>query len=76
MAARVPLSAYPARRVALIKPSALGDVVHTLPVLSALRRRYPDAHITWVVNRAYEPLLRGHRLCQTRRGKLCRPCQR
>jgi lipopolysaccharide heptosyltransferase I len=50
-----------ARRIALIKPSALGDIIHALPVLTALRRRFPCAHITWVVNRAYEPLLRGHR---------------
>jgi len=57
---RVPLVEYPARRIALIKPSALGDIVHSLPVLTALRNRYPDAHITWVVNRGYEPLLRGH----------------
>lgn len=55
-----PLSAYSARRIALIKPSALGDIVHSLPVLAALRQRYPDAHIAWVVNRAYEPLLAGH----------------
>jgi lipopolysaccharide heptosyltransferase I len=56
----IPLSQFSARRIGLIKPSALGDIVHTLPVLSALRRRFPDAHITWVVNRAYEPLLQGH----------------
>jgi heptosyltransferase-1 len=58
---RPPLGAYPAQRIALLKPSALGDIVHSLPVLTALRRRYPQAHITWVVNRGYEPLLRGHR---------------
>src|SRR5258708_4499420 len=57
---RTPLSDYPARHIALIKPSALGDIVHALPVLTALRRRFPEAHLTWVVNRAYEPLLRGH----------------
>jgi lipopolysaccharide heptosyltransferase I len=57
---RVPLDEYPARRIALIKPSALGDIVHSLPVLTALRRRYPTAHIAWVVNRSYEGLLRGH----------------
>jgi lipopolysaccharide heptosyltransferase I len=39
----------------------LGDIIHSLPVLTALRRRYPRAHITWVVNRAYAPLLHGHR---------------
>jgi lipopolysaccharide heptosyltransferase I len=57
---RLPLSEYPARRIALIKPSALGDIVQALPVLTALRRRYPQAHITWLVNRNYELLLRGH----------------
>ena len=54
------LDALSPKRIALIKPSALGDIVHALPVLSALRRRFPDSHITWVVNRAYEPLIAGH----------------
>ncbi len=49
-----------APRIALLKPSALGDIVHSLPVLTALRRRFPRAHIAWVVNRAYESLLAGH----------------
>jgi len=57
---RLPLRDYPASRIVLIKPSALGDIVQALPVLAALRRRYPDAHVTWLVNRTYEPLLRGH----------------
>lgn len=48
------------RRIALLKPSALGDIVHALPVLSALRAKFPDARITWVVNKAYAPLLAGH----------------
>jgi lipopolysaccharide heptosyltransferase I len=47
-------------RIAIIKPSALGDIVHALPVLAALRRRFFNAHISWIVNRAYEPLLHGH----------------
>ncbi|HVS40155.1 MAG TPA: glycosyltransferase family 9 protein [Gemmataceae bacterium] len=49
-----------ARRIALLKPSALGDIVHSLPVLTALRRRFPHARIHWVVNLAYADLLRGH----------------
>jgi lipopolysaccharide heptosyltransferase I len=48
------------RRIAFVKPSALGDVVHSLPVLTALRTRFPAAHITWVINSAYEPLIRNH----------------
>ena len=49
-----------ARRIGLIKPSALGDIVHALPVLTALRQRFPAARITWVVNSAYESLLACH----------------
>src|SRR5215207_8337192 len=49
-----------ARRIAIIKPSALGDIVHSLPVLTALRQRFTSAQITWVVNRSYESLLAGH----------------
>jgi lipopolysaccharide heptosyltransferase I len=60
MPIRPPLHEVEAHRIALIKPSALGDIVHALPVLSALRARFPRAHITWIVNRAYEPLLQGH----------------
>jgi lipopolysaccharide heptosyltransferase I len=56
----LPLDRLQPRRLALIKPSALGDIVHALPVLTALRQRFPLAHITWIVNRAYEPLLAGH----------------
>ncbi len=48
------------RRIVLIKPSALGDIMHSLPVLTALRQRFPSAHLAWIVNRLYEPLLRRH----------------
>lgn len=48
------------RRVAILKPSALGDIVHALPVLSALRAAWPAAHLAWVVNKSFEGLLAGH----------------
>src|SRR5579871_4532886 len=57
---RPPLAELQPRRIGLIKPSALGDIVHSLPVLHALRVRYPESHLTWIVNRAFEPLLQGH----------------
>lgn len=47
-------------RIALVKPSALGDIVHSLPVLTALKRRFPRSRITWIVHRSYEPLIREH----------------
>lgn len=56
----IPLREVEARRIALIKPSALGDIVNSLPVLAALRVKFPTAHLAWVVNRSYAPLLQGH----------------
>lgn len=46
--------------ILLVKLSAIGDVIHTLPALAALRRCYPDADITWVVEEAAADLLSGH----------------
>ena len=50
------------RRILIIKPSAIGDVVHTLPVLAMLRKRWPAAHIAWLVTPACSGLLEGHPL--------------
>lgn len=47
-------------RILLIKPSSLGDVIHALPVLHGLRRRYPKAHIAWLVSTGCLALLEGH----------------
>src|SRR5947207_11586744 len=52
----------PPRRILLIKPSAIGDVVHTLPILSLLRKRWPEAHISWLLTPACAGLLEGHPL--------------
>ena len=41
------------QRVCIIKPSSMGDVVHAMPILSALRGRWPSAHLSWVVNRPF-----------------------
>lgn len=54
------LDALEPERVCLIKPSALGDVVQTLPVVAGLRRRWPAATISWVVNRGFASLIEGH----------------
>ena len=50
------------RRICIIKPSSLGDVVHSLPMLPALRRLLPNSHITWVVNSSFRELLDRHPL--------------
>jgi heptosyltransferase-1 len=48
------------RKILLIKLSAVGDVVHTIPVLNKLRRRYPTAQLDWLVTPAIAELLRHH----------------
>ncbi|HSB68181.1 MAG TPA: lipopolysaccharide heptosyltransferase I [Candidatus Methylomirabilis sp.] len=49
-----------ARRILLIKPSALGDVVHALPVAATLRRRYPHSRLDWLVEEEAADIVRGH----------------
>lgn len=58
--ARPALADLNPQRILLIKPSALGDVVQTLPLLTALRERWPDAHIAWVIKESLADLLTGH----------------
>lgn len=49
-----------ARSLLLIKPGSMGDVIHALPVASAIRRAWPDAFLTWVVDPRWAPLLEGN----------------
>lgn len=48
-------------KILIIKPSSLGDVVHTLPAVAAIRDAHADAEITWVINPEWASLLRGNR---------------
>ena len=47
-------------KILLIKLSAVGDVVHTIPVLNKLRRRYPNAQLDWLVTPGIAELLQHH----------------
>jgi len=44
-------------RILMVRLSSIGDLVHTLPVLSALRKQYPDAKIDWLVERKFRTVL-------------------
>jgi heptosyltransferase I len=48
------------REIAIVMLSALGDAVHVLPVVTALKRQWPDARITWVIQPVPHMLVRGH----------------
>src|SRR5687767_12624306 len=47
----------PVRRLLLIKPSSLGDIVHALPTLNVLKKRFPHATVTWLVKRQWADLV-------------------
>jgi ADP-heptose:LPS heptosyltransferase len=48
------------RSILVIKPSSLGDVVHTLPAVAFIKRRWPAARMSWLVNPEWAPLLRDN----------------
>jgi len=47
-------------RIAIVKLSSLGDVIHAFPLASTLRRAYPTAHLTWIVEAREYAVLRDH----------------
>jgi heptosyltransferase I len=49
-------------RVCIVMMSAVGDAVHVLPVVNALKRHHPAMHLTWVLQPGPATLVRGHPL--------------
>lgn len=49
-------------KILIVKLSSIGDVIHTLPTLAAIRRALPEAEISWAVERSAAEILRGNRL--------------
>ena len=47
-------------RVCIVMMSAVGDAVHVLPVLTALKKHRPDAKVTWILQPGPAALVRGH----------------
>ncbi|MBP1722138.1 MAG: rfaC 2 [Deltaproteobacteria bacterium] len=68
------------RKILIVRLSAIGDVVRTLPALRALRQRFPSAYIAWAVEDASSDLLSGHpdldRVFIFRRGRWKRDIRR
>lgn len=48
------------KRILLVKPSSLGDVIHAIPVVSAIHRHWPEAELRWIVHPAWRSLIEGH----------------
>jgi ADP-heptose:LPS heptosyltransferase len=43
--------------ILVLKPSSLGDIVHTLPAVALVKRRWPQARLRWLINTEWAPLL-------------------
>jgi heptosyltransferase-1 len=50
----------PPRSILLVKLSAIGDVVHTLPLLEVLRQNFSEARIDWLVEEEASSMIEGH----------------
>ncbi len=49
-------------RLGIVMMSALGDAVHVLPLLDAVKRHAPSTHVTWVLQPGPAEMVRGHPL--------------
>lgn len=59
MSERLQLDAPP-REILIVMLSALGDAVHVLPVVTALKRAWPDSRITWIIQPVPHLLVKNH----------------
>ncbi|MDP2168425.1 MAG: glycosyltransferase family 9 protein [Thermodesulfovibrionales bacterium] len=50
----------PPEKILVIKPSSLGDVIHSLPFLNAIRKCFPGAKLHWIIAKPFGELLEGH----------------
>jgi len=58
------LQSKPATRILIVRLSAHGDLIHTLPLLSALKKQNPNLHVGWLVESSAAPLLENHPLLE------------
>ncbi len=49
-------------RILFVKLSSIGDIVHTLPTLAAVRKALPNAEISWAVEKSSAEIIRGNAL--------------
>jgi heptosyltransferase I len=55
-----PVGGPPRDRICIVMLSAIGDAVHVLPVVTALKRHAPSCRITWLLAPGPASLVRGH----------------
>jgi len=60
------------RSILVVRLGAMGDIIHTLPAVAALKQNHPGSHLTWLLEPQWLPLLEGNpfvdRTVRLRRG--------
>lgn len=56
----MPPTGLSGKRIAIVMMSAIGDVVHVLPVINSIRAAAPDAHLTWIIQPGPHGLVADH----------------
>lgn len=51
----------PPREICIVMMSAIGDAVHVLPVVTALKRAWPECRITWIIQPVAYQMVKDHR---------------
>ena len=46
--------------ILVVRLGAMGDIIHTLPAVAALKQNHPQSHLTWLVEPRWLPLLEGN----------------
>ena len=56
------LKLHPFPKILIVQPSRLGDIIFALPTLAAIKRKYPHAKISWIVDERCAEILEGNAL--------------
>ncbi|MDR0823210.1 MAG: DUF374 domain-containing protein, partial [Endomicrobium sp.] len=54
------LELHPAPKILIVQPSRLGDIVFVLPSLSSIKKKYPNARISWIVDERCAEILKDN----------------
>jgi lipopolysaccharide heptosyltransferase II len=58
------LEYHPAPKILIVQPNRIGDIIFSLPVLSALKKRYSNARLSWIVDERCFEILEANRILE------------
>lgn len=56
------LKNHPRPKILIVQPSRMGDIIFALPAVNALKKQYPHAHISWIVDERCAGIIKGNSL--------------